>query len=119
MTYWTLRFDAAVVFPKCPAAFTASLPRSPGVAFDGAGTAVSAQTPASGPPAGYWTWAPDDGQSKVPAGTSSQYWVMTPDHRSPAVPIPASSATRRGATPAASLLNCIDPGGFSAPHCDP
>src|SRR5689334_7315613 len=52
ITYCVLRFETAVVLPKCAAALTASFARSVGVAFVGAGVPMSAQTPASAPPVG-------------------------------------------------------------------
>src|SRR5436305_1500608 len=50
IAYSALRFDAAVVLPKCPAALTASWPSCVCVAWLGAAALLSYQTPASVPP---------------------------------------------------------------------
>src|SRR2546421_10512482 len=49
------------------------------------------------------------GQVCAPVATPSQYWVITPDHFSLLVPMPFNSFCTRTASPAVSLLKCMNP----------
>ncbi len=121
IAYCALRFDAAVVLPKCAAAATASWPSWVCVAWSGAGAAPSYQTPANAPPVGYPTWAADAGQLVAPLETPSQYCVMTRDQPSLLLPRPRKNACSRGAVPAGSPLNVVSPAASvpACPHWEP
>jgi hypothetical protein len=110
MTYWALRFAAAVVLPKCvAAAASACWPSWCPVAWVGDAEPVSAQTPASvPPPVGYATCAEFAGQVCDPLAMPSQYWVITPDHSS-LMPRPLNSCWSRGAIPTESPVNVVLP----------
>src|SRR5215470_2803071 len=99
MTYCAYWLSADVVLPKCPAALTASSPICWPVAWLGAATVLSYQTPASSAPAGVWMNGPFDGQVSVPFGTVSQYCVTGPVHCSPPVPRPLYISCNWGAPP--------------------
>src|SRR3954451_861334 len=105
MTYWAERFEAAVVFPKCPDARTASEAICAGLAAVGSAEALSYQTPASAPPGGEPTCEADAAHDVAPVGTPapSQYCVITPDHSSFPVPRPLNICWSLPAPPTVSV----------------
>ena len=97
ITYWALRFEAAVVFPKWSAASLASAAIWVWVALLGAAAEVSSHTPARAPPVGYPTCGTLLGQVLEPAATPSQYCVGTPLHVSLLAATPVKNACWNGA----------------------